>query len=381
MRKALFLFADYYDATTVSRRVLAATKPIFDEVEFLYWGRLGAERESKEAIFSDIPKLAFTETAKPRSMAVLGLFFRFQFWILKQLKTKKPQFVIAFTFYTILPALVYKYVFNRSCKVVYDPRDYVSVSYNLNQFVAFVLNFTDNLFIKFSDLVIFPDRQYFIYYGRFKLKEDHYFILPNSAEDLYDSLENINIYEKYKLPQGKNIIPILGYFEEARGEKALFDLIQENDDRLHFVFAGDFREEKYLLFFDQQKENVSYLNKIPYTDALVIIKESLIIPQLYDPQLLNNVYAYPTKYYDCLMVGTPMIVSTGQIDVFEEIIKYNFGFGIVYNDLEGFKKVINDLIENKHLVDKKEMRRFFLKNYDYNLFRDKLKQKYLNLLQ
>jgi glycosyltransferase involved in cell wall biosynthesis len=378
-KKAYLIFADYYDATTTSRRVMAAIKPIFDEIEFVYWARLGHERKNEEAIFSSVLKTVYKKTARPRSIGVLCLFVRFQFWIFRNLISRKPKFVIAFTFYTIFPALVYKYILNRKCKVIYDPRDYVSVSYRINKLISYSLNFVDNFFIKFSDFVIFPDKQYFIYYGKFKLRDDKYFILPNSAEDLYEEIEKIDIYQKYNLPKDKNLIPILGYFSETRGERVLFDLIKEKDQNLHFVVAGDIRDEVHLNFFEAHKENVSYLNKIPYLDALAVIKESLLVPQLYDPQLLNNVYAYPTKYYDCLMVGTPMVVSDGQIDVYQEIIAHNLGFGINYNDLQGLRTIIDDLVTNRKKIDRNALRHFFLLKYDYNIYKQKLREVYSKL--
>lgn len=374
--KAFFLFPDYYDATTTSRRVLNATKPIFDEIEFIYWARLGHIRKKEETIFSSVTKTAYTKTAKPRSLGVLVLFLRFQFWILTNLITKKPKFVIAFTFYTILPALLYKYLFNWKCKVIYDPRDYVSVSYRINKVVSCILNFIDNLFIKFSDFVIFPDRQYFIYYGKFKLPENKYLILPNSTEDFYEHTLSNNIFEKYHLPRDKHIIPVLGYFSETRGEKILFDLIKEKHQNFHFVFAGDIRDKNHLDFFENNKENVSFIGKIPYLDALTIMKEALFVPQLYDPKLLNNVYALPTKYYDCLMVGTPIIVSNGQIDVANEIVKNNFGWSIDYYDLDSLRKIMFEFSANSDTINKDKLRAYFLANYDYIIFKPKLRAVY-----
>ena len=379
-KKGLFLFADYYDATTASRRVLGASKSLFDEIEFLYWARLGNERKTTEEIFKGIKFETFKEIAKPRSVGVLMLFIKFQLWIFKMLYRKKPKFVVAFTFYTIFPTLIYKYVFNRKCQVIYDPRDYVSVSFRINKLIGFALNFIDNIFITLSNFVIFPDRQYFIYYGKFRLKNDKYLILPNSTEDLFDKTINNDIFQKYNLPRNKKLIPILGYFSETRGEKILFKLIEERHDNLHFVFAGDIRDENHLKFFSENKDNVNYLGKIPYLDALTIMKESLLVPQLYDPQLLNNVYALPTKYYDCLMVGTPIVVSKGQIDVANEIVENNFGWAIDYYDTDALRTIIFKLIENQSLIKKENLRHFFLKKYDYNLYKPKLEAVYRKFL-
>ncbi|ALR31076.1 hypothetical protein ATE47_11310 [Chryseobacterium sp. IHB B 17019] len=380
MKKGLFLFADYFDSTTTNIRVLKASKDIFEEIKFLYWARLGQERNPpKEDMYKDLKFDAFKETASPRSLSTLLLFVKFQWWLFRKLLENKSNFLVAFTFYTIFPALIYKYCANWKCKVIYDPRDYAADSYRVNKIINFIIRFIDNLFIKFSDFVIFPDRQYFIYYGLFKLKNDKFLVLPNSTEDSFKTLVQNDIYLKYNLPKDKFIIPVIGYFSETRGEKILFDLIRQNDPRLLFVFAGDIRDENHLNFF-KKHNNVMYLKKIPYLDALTIMKEALLVPQLYDPKLKNNVYALPTKYYDCLMVGTPVVVSLGQKDVAQEIVSNNFGWAIDYYDVPALMEIINKCIDNIETIDKQKLRTFFLENYDYNIHKSKLREAYLKLL-
>lgn len=379
-KQGLFLFADYYDATTASRRVLNSTKHIFEDIKFVYWARLGVERRSQEEIYENIDFEFFNGTARPRSFQVLMLFIKFQVWLMKILIKEKSDFVVAFTFYTIFPALLYKYLINWKCKVIYDPRDYVSVSFRINKIIAFLVRFLDNICIKLSDFVIFPDRQYFIHYGMFSLKQDKFLIIPNSAEDVYEKVILNDVFTKYSLPTDKYIIPVLGYFSETRGEKILFELIERNHKELFFVFAGDIRDPKHLKFFDEHAHNLIFLDKVPYIDALSIMYNSILVPQLYDPATVNNVYAMPTKYYDCLMIGTPVVVSHGQIDVAKEININNFGWSIDYNDTNALEKLIFDLIKNKSLIDKDSLRDYFLKNYDYTIFKEKLKNVYLRFL-
>ncbi|NML70471.1 glycosyltransferase family 4 protein [Chryseobacterium sp. RP-3-3] len=378
-RKSLLLFADYFDATTATRRVVNALNENFDQLEFVYWARLGHEREINEEIFKNIPKKVYKETAPPRSFGVLVQFVKYQMWLFKTLLEKKPSLVIAFTFYTIFPALFYRLFINRKSKVIYDPRDYVAVSYRVNIVISSIIRFLDNLCMKFSDFVIFPDKQYFSHYGMFKLPKNKYFVLPNSAEDVYNQLEDIDLEKLYNIPVEKPLIPILGYFSETRGKELLFRAIQdENLSEFHFVFAGDLRDESEISFLNSKK-NVTFLPKVPYLHALKIIQKSIVVPQLYDPKLLNNVYAFPTKYFDCLMVETPMIVSSGQKDVLEEIKKYNFGFGIEYDDYDGFVMILKKLLKNELVVDKKSLRTFFLNTYNYNLYKQKLADIYKDI--
>lgn len=379
MKKALLVFPEYYDATTTSRRVLQASNSIFDEIQISYWARQGVRDDKGEEIFKNVIKNPFLREAPPRNIKGIIIFFSFQIWIFKEAMKFKPSFISGFTFYTILPILIYKFLFDWKCKVVYDPRDYVSVCYKGGQLKLFILKLIDNVFMALADLVIFPDYQYFIHYGLFKLNSKKYYVLPNSTEDSFEKIKTIDIYEKYKISKEKMLIPILGYFNEDRGKELIFKIIKENPEGFHFIVAGDIGNIGDIQFF-KSKENVSFLGKIPYFDALAIMYNATIVPQLYDPLLLNNKYAYPTKFYDCLMVGTPLIFSTGQTALLDVLNLYNIGISIDYNDTDAFRNVLLKIRENKYDFDKEVIRSIFVEKYNYEIFRKGLKEKYLSIM-
>jgi hypothetical protein len=377
-RKSIFLYPDYYDATTATIRILTSSKDTFNDLHFFYWARTGKVKVNNDKIFDGIKKIPFTLNAKPRSLHVLWLFIKFQFWLLKNIIKEKPTFISAFTFYTIFPALIYKYFMNWKCKVLYDPRDYVAVCFRVNIMIIYVIQLLDNIVMQLADFIIFPDMQYFNYYGFFKLKSSKYFILPNSTSDQYEIISNEDIYSKYNIAKGKLLVPILGYFSETRGREVFYKIIEENIDSVHFIVAGDFRDIKDVKFFES-KVNVTFLGKVSYVEALFIMKNSSFTPLLYDPISLNNKYAYPTKYYDSLMVGTPLLVSKGQCDIWNEIVDLNIGYGMEYNSLSEFKELLLELAKEENKVDKQRLRDVFLTKYDFNLFKNNLRQVYLKL--
>ena len=94
------------------------------------------------------------------------------------------------------------------------------------------------------------------------------------------------------------------------------------------------------------------------------MKESLLSIQLSNPLIINDSYALFTKFYDCLMVGTPIIVSSGQINQARIIKKNNFGWVIQYDDLNILRETIFDYIKKPHSIQKEKLRAYFLKNYD-----------------
>lgn len=376
--KAVFLYADYYDATSHIIRLLTSANPVFETIDIVYWARLGRPREKpKDDLYNNTSFICFVSPAPTSKAKVFLKLIKYQWFLLKYLIKTKPSFVTAITFYTILPAIVYKYFYKINSTVFYDPRDYVANTFKFGKFITFILKLIDNVYIKLSDFVLFPDNQYFIHYGLFSLKPDKYLIIPNSTEDSFCEIDKINIFKKYCIPNDKYIIPILGFFNADRGEKILFELIKLKDERLIFIFAGDIRDENYLQFFDDN-ENVIFLGKIPYKDALAIMNSSLVVPQLYDPALKNNVYAYATKYYDCLMIGTPVVTTDGQINMASEILKNNFGWVINYYDTKALMDVIDNYIKNPNIIDKEKLRTYFKNNYDYSRYKIKLTEIYKN---
>jgi hypothetical protein len=378
MKTPLFLFADYYDVTTASARVLKAGGSKFRNAQFLYWARTGVERDDNNPVFVNNSKEAFIKVGKPRSAHVLLLFLNFQFWLLKKIFQKKSNLIYAFTFYTVFPALLYKYLFAWKTKVIYDPRDYIAVSYRVNKIIRFSLQFFDNLAILLSNKVVFPDDQYFSYYGFFGLSKQKYCIVPNSMTDLKESIEVQSVHEKYNIPKSKRIIPIIGYFSETRGRDMFFELIEMQLDQFHFIVAGDIRDEEDIRFFNQNK-NVTLLKKVPYLEALQILRDSYVSPLIYDPETINNKYAYPTKYYDSLMVGTPVIISYGQVPVYNEVEKYDIGKGINYNSTQDLLHVLEQYDYFEKEVDRRTMRQLFLEKYDFKIHQGRMSAFFSNI--
>ena len=377
--KTVFLYPDYFDNTTATRRVLETAKELFPDLTFFYWERAGKQSAVADPLYEGIKKTTFKKQAPPRSFKVLLVTLQFQWWLLNRVREEKPQIICAFYIYTILPALVYKYLFNRKCKVLYDPRDYFAVVFRFPSYVRYLLKLVDNLFIKLSDRVLFPDRQYFTHYGIFELKKEKYFVLPNSTADKLNSIKQSSLHEQLNIPEQTKIIPIIGYFSEDRGRKMFYEAIRQQLPGIHFVVAGAFRDENDISFF-KSSQNVSYLGKIPYLDALWIMQASAIVPIVCSPDSLNYKYAIPTKFYDSTMVGTDVLVSDGQVDVSRMIQENNLGYCIPYNDVEAFLKVILALPTQKDPERIERIRQFFLENYDFALFQSGLKYFYMQLI-
>jgi hypothetical protein len=380
MSMTLFLFPNDFDATTAARRVLDAGGEIFPDIKFLYWSRNGMKHGNEDEFYKNIDKEAYARTAPPRSIQVLGITFLFQFWLFSKIKQNKPKYIVAFYFYTILPALAYKYLFDTTCMVIYDPRDYFAVCFKINRMLSWLLRFIDNLFIQMADRVIFPDFQYFRHYGMFRIKKYKYFVVPNSTGDALDEISQADIRAELGIPSNSTIIPIIGYFSDARGKAMLFESIKMNLPGVHFVVAGNMRNADDIAFFKSQP-NVSYLGKIPYKKALWVMRNSAFVPLFYDPSLKNHMYAIPTKFYDSLMVGIPVVLSSQLIDAVALSRKHQLGFDLEYNDLTGFVNLICRFRDKQVDIPEKTLRNLYLEQFDFNIHASRLKAFYADVIK
>ena len=137
----------------------------------------------------------------------------------------------------------------------------------------------------------------------------------------------------------------IGIFGEKRFLRQICDFVaKRNDCELHIGgYGADM--ESYFEDMAEKHENIMYYGRIPYQRTLEIEQSSDILPIIYDPSLLNHVYAAPNKFYEALALGKPMIMAkgTGMSSVVDE---YDLGATIEYN-VDSLEQAINRLIDRK----------------------------------
>ena len=184
-------------------------------------------------------------------------------------------------------------------------------------------------------------------------------------------------------------------------------LIQNSHDRVRFAYVGVFGKTRFLFelteyistrkdcelhiggfganmesYFEKKSEefdNIFFYGRVPYHKTIEIEKKCDILPIIYDPTLLNHVYAAPNKFYEALALGKPMIMAkgTGMSSVVEE---YDIGETIEY-DIKGLEHGINRLIEKKeqwHEIGKREQNLYIAK-YSWEEMKKRLNELYLEV--
>jgi len=289
--------------------------------------------------------------------ATIGRLF-WMLFVLKFLKKNKSDFNVIHgcDLDGVFPAIIFKILFNRRVKVIFDVFDWYSDTlYNQNYFIRLVFKFMEWLSIKYTDELIIcePERIEQIPY-KFKKKE---LLLPNIPSfSKYDFLSHDS---KYLFNNNKITISYVGGLYNERYLQELFDFARSGKVNLLLAGYGDktLEDEANNL---NEFQNVQYFGKVPYQKGLNIMFNSDLIYAAYASTNKNNIYAAPNKYYEAMLLGKPIISNKGTI-LSEKIRINNTGYLIDENSFD-----LNSFIEHLNLDDSLEKGKIASKQWNDN---------------
>ncbi|MGM0842298.1 MAG: glycosyltransferase family 4 protein [Bacillota bacterium] len=172
---------------------------------------------------------------------------------------------------------------------------------------------------------------------------------PVISGDLRDKSSGIYI-ENFGGRTNKNLkLCYVGNLEERRFIKAILNIVSK-DERLHLDIAGGGNLQDYVKEVANAHNNINYLGRVEYKDALELYTTCDIMFAVYDPTVPNHRFSAPNKVYESMMLGKPIIVAknTGIDNLVE---KEEIGLSIDYSE-ESFGKAINTFIDNPENIIK-----------------------------
>lgn len=238
-------------------------------------------------------------------------------------------------FDTVMPSLFMK-VFGK--KVVFDIFDWFSDEVKTGKwYIDKPINFMEKLSVKLADLVIICEK------GRLQQMEvipDKYIVVPNipeGADDLaFPSESSIDCHDDFSIA-----IAYIGGLVEHRGLRELVNVISRHPNiRLNIAGFGDEDIIKYITDMSKKVANIYYYGKIPYGEALSIMKQSELLYAMYYKTNPNHLYAAPNKFYEALFLAKPIITTTGTL-VGDKVESIKSGYVID----EG-EKALSSLVDN-----------------------------------
>ena len=260
----------------------------------------------------------------------------FQRFIFKWLKENKNEYDVIQAidlddgFTAQIAACRFKKIF------IYDIADYYSNGHGYTGLLRNIVNLIENSVINraFATIICTEERKEEIKKAHPKrlyvVHNTPNLIIPPLSQDSHDRIR----------------LAYIGVFGKTRFLPELTEFVSmRNDCELHIGGFGA-NMESYFIKQAKEHDNIFFYGKVPYQKTIEIEKKCDILPIIYDPSLLNHIYAAPNKFYEALALGKPMIMAkgTGMSSIVE---KYNIGETIEYN-VEGLENGINRLIERKN---------------------------------
>jgi glycosyltransferase involved in cell wall biosynthesis len=117
-----------------------------------------------------------------------------------------------------------------------------------------------------------------------------------------------------------------GVLSRSRLFPEVVDMIGGLED-VSFRIAGK-PEGCYKEVEEKSKEygNVFFLGSVPYKKVLSEIKKSDIVYSMFDPLNNNSRWGLPNRFFECIMVGKPLLVSRG---TYVADLVGEFGCGVI----------------------------------------------------
>lgn len=231
------------------------------------------------------------------------------------------------------PSAVYKVLFNRNAKLIFDVFDWYSATlYNQGTIVLKAFAIMEKFSVKNADKIIIcePER---IDQIPLTIPQESLWILPNIPFFADDSFLVRTPHNSF----ANNLITFsyVGGFSIERCINQIIDIAEAGKINLSIAGFGNASIENRLEGL-KGHPCVKYYGKVKYQDGLNIMYNSDVIYAMYAKTNPNHIYAAPNKYYEAMFLGRP-IFSTKGIIVSKKIEE----LGIGYSSEEGQADILS----------------------------------------
>ncbi|SEI77181.1 Glycosyltransferase involved in cell wall bisynthesis [Alkalibacterium gilvum] len=252
---------------------------------------------------------------------------------------KKYDIIHAFDLDMGLPAMVTNFLFKKS--YVYHIADfYVDSRNGLPGFIKPLVRKLEQGVINNADSVIICTQE-----RKEQIKGSHPKQLsvihntPILSKKLEETIESTE--ESFN---GKITFTYVGSLTKRRFIKEVVDVISK-ETRAELIIAGTGELADYVQAMSFKHQNIIYLGKVTYDEALDLYTKSDMMFAIYDPSIANHKYSAPNKVYEAMMTGNPIIVAknTGIDSI---VMENNMGFSIDYSK-SAFENLLKEMIDGE----------------------------------
>lgn len=347
------------DSNRTFEKIVSSLASRFSEVSVAAWDRTGLKDRS-----SIIDGVAYYYIMRGWGYKNWTLLIAKPLWVLRlffYLLRQNPDLIWAATFECALPATLISWI--KNIPFIYYIHDNFSISYPFPHLLRLMIEKLDYWIMKKAAAIIVPDEnriQSFAEPFRYKIH-----ILPNTP--------NGEIAPSFtEIPDRPFTIYATGSIEIGRGLKTLINACARLSG-CRILIAGRAPEKELVDFIKSSGEYIDFRGEVSHRTALELYNEADVVFAFYDPSLPIYVLASPTKLYEAMMMGKPVIVNE-EAKISAKVRDWGIGYICSYYDENALTDIIDYICHNNtEIINKgKNARDLFYKLFDWRLIEYKL---------
>lgn len=194
---------------------------------------------------------------------------------------------------------------------------------------------------------------------------------PKKFECIHNTPMTLDHLEPFGLDKSKLNVVYVGTLSEARFVEEIL-AVAKLRPQYEFHIAGFGEFESNVKAAQGVLGNVHFYGRVSYIEGLRLGKDATVLYAMYDTKIANYKFNYPNKFYESLMLGTPLIAAKGS-GVEYLLTKHSIGFLTDYT-VNGFVNVLDDLstANRDWLQIETELKSIYSKYYSWELMESKL---------
>ncbi|MCK5547884.1 MAG: glycosyltransferase family 4 protein [Thermoplasmata archaeon] len=277
------------------------------DVEIIAWDRDG--KYPREEVIDGIKVTRYRRYVKWGDLlpTFLGLIL-FRFHAFLKLIRHPPDFIHCHDFDTLAPGVIAGKLESRI--VVYDAHELYPemVANKLPPWAVGMLKKCDSFLARRANAVICVSMPLAQYYGRRVPGQVE--VVMNCPETGSPDTEKVDgIREKHDPGKDRFMVLYLGGLDPGRMVDELADMFSGLENDFVLVMGGFGTLEGNVMSKAKASENVHFIGRVRYDDALAYNSAADVLVAMYDPKNVNNRMGAPNKLFEAMMAGKPVLVS------------------------------------------------------------------------
>ena len=310
-------------------------------------------------------KVKKTEGIKSNLVKLIKYEYILFKWLIKN--KKEYDVIHCVNFDTAFISIIVSKLFNK--KIVYDVFDDYADSHNCSGKLYKFIKRLDFCSMKRCDYVIICSEKRV---AQILKPLDNLVVIHNSPDIEINCINNNDNFSK------KLKIAYVGNLTSNRMINELMQIVKNNNEfELHCGGGGPLQDS--VIKYSETSNNIIYYGKMKYEDVIQLESKCDVIPAIYDPELKNNTFAAPNKFYEAMYLGKPtiMVHNTG-MDVLVDT--NNLGLTID-NNILSLEKALYSIKDNLEYWKKNSQRikELYLSSFSWQTMERRLLDIYIKI--